>query len=124
MQLSMATDGEVGVGTVFKRRHTHFGDPVEGSMTVIEFERDELLVLAVDDGNGEFFVRLAFEEAGESVTKVSSVVRSGSRHPDSTQRESWRRCSSTPRTVRGETRRQSCREDARPCRWSRHLRAF
>ena len=74
MQLSLATDGEVGIGTVFNRRHTHFGDPVEGSMTVIEFERDELFGLAIDDGFGEFFARLAFEEAGVSATKVSAVV--------------------------------------------------
>jgi hypothetical protein len=52
MQLSLATDGDVGVGTVFNRRHTHFGDPVEGSMRVIDFERDELFGLAVDDGMG------------------------------------------------------------------------
>jgi hypothetical protein len=31
MQLSLATDGDVGVGTVFSRRNTHNGDPVEGS---------------------------------------------------------------------------------------------
>jgi hypothetical protein len=74
MQLSLATDGEVGIGTVFNRRHTHFGDPVEGSMTVIEFERDELFGLAIDDGFGEIFARLAFEEAGVSATKVSAVV--------------------------------------------------
>ena len=56
MELSLATDGEVKIGTVFNRRHTHFGDPVEGSMTVIEFERDQLFGLALDDGFGEFGV--------------------------------------------------------------------
>lgn len=70
----VATDGEVGIGTVFNRRHTHFGDPVEGSMTVIEFERDELFGLAIDDGFGEFFARLAFEEAGVSATKCQQSL--------------------------------------------------
>jgi hypothetical protein len=74
MQLSLATDGEVGIGTVFNRRHTHFGDPVEGSMTVIEFERDELFGLAIDDGFGEFYARLGFEEASDSSTNVSAIV--------------------------------------------------
>lgn len=74
MQLSLATDGEVGIGTVFNRRHTHFGDSVEGSMTVIEFERDQAFGLAIDDGFGEFYGRLRFEAIGESATRVSTLV--------------------------------------------------
>ena len=74
MTLSLATDGHVGMGTVFDRRHTHFGDPVDGSMTVIEFERDEVFGLAIDDGYGEFYARLGFEEVGDDVTKVSAIV--------------------------------------------------
>ena len=74
MQLSLATDGKVGIGTVFNRRHTHFGDPVEGSMTVIEFERNQAFGLVIDDGNGEFFGRLRFEQVGESATRVSALV--------------------------------------------------
>lgn len=74
MQLSLATDGEIGIGTVFNRRHTHFGEPVEGSMTVIEFERDQAFGLAIDDGNGEFYGRLRFEPVGESATRVSALV--------------------------------------------------
>lgn len=74
MQLSLATDGDVGMGTVFNRRHTHFGDPVEGSMTVIEFERDQTFGFSIDDGLGEFYGRLRFEEAGESATRVSTLV--------------------------------------------------
>lgn len=74
MELSSTTDGEVKIGTVFNRHHTHYGDPVEGSMTVIEFERDQRFGLAVDDGFVQFFARLTFEEVGESATKVSAVV--------------------------------------------------
>ena len=74
MQLSLATDGEVGIGTVFNRRHTHSGDPVDGSMTVIEFERDQAFGLAIDDGFGEFYGRLRFEAIGDSVTRVSTLV--------------------------------------------------
>ena len=74
MQLSLATDGVIGIGTVFNRRHTHFGAPVAGSMTVIEFERDELFGLAIDDGNGELYARLGFEEVSDSSTKVSAMV--------------------------------------------------
>ncbi len=31
-ELVQVSEGPVGVGTVFNRRHTHFGRPVEGSM--------------------------------------------------------------------------------------------
>ena len=74
MQLSLATDGEVGIGTVFNRRHTHFGDLVEGSMTVIEFERNQAFGLAIEDGNGEFYGRLRFQAVGDSATQVSLQV--------------------------------------------------
>lgn len=74
MQLSLATDGDIGIGTVFCRRHTHFGEPVDGSMTVIQFERDQVFGLAIDDGFGEFYGRLRFEAVGESATRVSTVV--------------------------------------------------
>lgn len=74
MQLSRATIGDVAVGAVFNRRHTHFGDPVEGSMTVTEFERDQAFGFSVDDGFGEWFGRLRFEAVGESATRVSTLV--------------------------------------------------
>lgn len=74
MSLSLATDGHVGIGTIFHRRHTHFGEAVEGTMKVIEFERDERFGVAIDDGFGEFYGRLGFEEVGEGTTRVSAVV--------------------------------------------------
>ena len=74
IQLSLATDGAVGIGTVFNRRHTHFGDPVEGSMTVIEFKRDEAFGLAIDDGFGELYERWGFEAIDETSTKITSMV--------------------------------------------------
>ncbi len=74
MQLSLATDGAVGIGTVFNRRHTHFGDPVEGSMVVVDFERDQMFGLAIDDGFGEFYARLSFEALGDDSTVVSAVI--------------------------------------------------
>lgn len=74
MELSLATDGEVGIGTVFHRRHTHFGDRVEGTMEVIELERDQSFGLAIDDGFGEFYGRMRFEALGDSATRVSALV--------------------------------------------------
>lgn len=74
MQLSPTREGEVGIGTVFNRRHTHFGEPVEGSMTVTEFERDQIFGFSIDDGQREYYGRLLFEPVEESVTRVSASV--------------------------------------------------
>ena len=40
MQLEQVSDGPIGVGTIIRRRNTHFGTPVEGTMEVVEFEPD------------------------------------------------------------------------------------
>ena len=74
IQLSLATDGEVGIGTVFHRTHTHYGDEVLGSMEVIEFTRDEVFGLVIDDGFGELFARLSFEPVDERTTRVSARI--------------------------------------------------
>lgn len=74
MQLSPATEGQVGVGTVFNRRHTHFGEPVEWSMTVTEFEREHVFGFSIDDGQREYHGRLRFEPVGESSTRVTASV--------------------------------------------------
>lgn len=74
MQLSLATDGEIGIGTVFNRRHTHFGDPVEGTMVVTELQRNQTFGLAIDDGLGELYGRLRFESVSDSGTRVWAVV--------------------------------------------------
>lgn len=72
MELRGETDGEVAVSTVFRRRHTHYDDPVEGSMTVTEFERDDSFGFTIDDGLGEFYGRMTFEAASDSATRVTA----------------------------------------------------
>lgn len=74
MELTQTTEGSVDVGTSFDRRHTHFGQPTEGSMRVIRFDRDRSFSLAVDDGYGEWFLHLTFGPDGDSATRVSLVA--------------------------------------------------
>ena len=38
MQLTELTDGPMGVGSRYQRRHTRVGAPIEGTMEVVEFE--------------------------------------------------------------------------------------
>jgi hypothetical protein len=35
MELEQVTEGPIGVGTVIRRRHTHYGEPIEGTMEVV-----------------------------------------------------------------------------------------
>jgi hypothetical protein len=44
MELEQLTEGPIGVGTVIRRRHTHYGEPIEGTMEVVEYETDQGLV--------------------------------------------------------------------------------
>ena len=74
MELTQTTEGPVEVGTSFDRHHTHFGRPVDGSMRVTRFDRDQSFSLTVDDGFGEWFLHLTFKPDGESATGVSLVA--------------------------------------------------
>jgi hypothetical protein len=50
MQLEQETPGPIGVGTVIRRRHTHGGSPVEGTMEITEYEPDRLMGAVINDG--------------------------------------------------------------------------
>lgn len=70
MELEQVSDGPIGVGTVIPRRNTHFGDPVEGTMTVTEFEEDRAFGVSIRDGDRETLGRMACEPAGSNKTKI------------------------------------------------------
>lgn len=65
MELRQLTDGPIGVGTRFHRRHTRVGVPVEGTMEVVEFERDASFGVVIHDqtprGPLEVRSRVTFE---------------------------------------------------------------
>jgi uncharacterized protein YndB with AHSA1/START domain len=74
MELEQITDGPIGVGTVIRRRHTHYGDPIEGTMEVIEYEPDRAIGMVIRDGSLEMRSRMLFEPVGEGGTRVSGTV--------------------------------------------------
>jgi hypothetical protein len=49
MELRQLTDGLIGVGARFHRRHTRVGTPVEGTMEVVEFVRDASFGVVIHD---------------------------------------------------------------------------
>jgi hypothetical protein len=59
MELKQLTDGPVGIGTRFQRRHTRIGAPIEGTMEVVEFEPGQSMGFHILDQtpNGPLEVR-------------------------------------------------------------------
>ena len=75
MQLEQLTEGPVGLGTRFRRRHTRIGIPVEGAMEVTEFEPNRTFGTVIHDmtPNGPLEVRsrMTLERVGEARTELT-----------------------------------------------------
>jgi len=71
MQLEQISDGPIGVGTIIRRRNTHSGTPVEGTMEVVEFEPNRAMGVVIDDGPSETRGRVTFEAVGQGQTTLT-----------------------------------------------------
>ncbi len=71
MQLEQVSDGPIGVGTIIRRRNTHSGTPVEGTMEVVEFEPDRAFGVLIHDGPTETRGRVTFEAEGQGRTRIT-----------------------------------------------------
>jgi uncharacterized protein YndB with AHSA1/START domain len=74
MEHEQMSDGPIGVGTTIRRRHTHYGDPIEGTMEVVEYEPDRAFGMEIHDGPMEIRTRMRFEPEGEGGTRVRGFV--------------------------------------------------
>jgi hypothetical protein len=83
MQLEQLTEGPISVGTVIRRRHTHYGAPIEGTMEVVEYEPDRAFGVVIHDGPGvEIHGRMRIEPSGESGTRLTIGIEiPGSTNP-------------------------------------------
>lgn len=68
MHLEQVSDGPIGVGTVIRRRNTHSGTPVDGTMEIVEFVRNKALGVVIHDGPGVTYGRVTFETVNEKQT--------------------------------------------------------
>lgn len=75
MELRQLTDGPIRVGTRFHRRHTRTGTPVEGTMEVVEFERETAFGTVIRDetprGTLEVRSRATFEPLDGRRTRLT-----------------------------------------------------
>jgi hypothetical protein len=71
IELELVTDGPIGVGTIFRRRNSRSGTPVEGTMEVVKFEPNQRFEVVIREGPGEWRGWIAFEALDASRTKVT-----------------------------------------------------
>jgi hypothetical protein len=74
IELWRDTEGSVKPGTIFKRRNTRSGTPVEGTMEVIEYEENRKFTTRIRDGDTEMIGGIEFESAGLNQTVVKTTI--------------------------------------------------
>ena len=68
MELEQESEGPIGVGTVIRRRNSHSGTPVEGTMEVVEFEPNRAMAVVIHDGPAEVHGRARLEAPSHDQT--------------------------------------------------------
>jgi len=74
MKLEQISTGPVGIGTIIRRRNSRSGVPVEGTMEVVEFERDHVFSAEIHDGPVEMHGRIVFEAVSDNQTKITTFI--------------------------------------------------
>ena len=74
IELWRDSEEPVGVGTIFQRRNSRSGTPVEGTMEVVEYEPNRVFGVVTRDGPMEIHGRATLEEVSESRTRLTLVV--------------------------------------------------
>ena len=71
MKLDQVSPGPIGVGTVIRRVNTHSGSPVEGRMTVTEFQADHSMAVEIQDGPVRTIGCVTIEALGSDRTRLT-----------------------------------------------------
>lgn len=74
IELWLDSDAPIGVGTIIHRRNRRSGTPVEGTMEVVEFERNRALATVIREGPAEMRGRTTFEALGDHQTRIKTVI--------------------------------------------------
>jgi uncharacterized protein YndB with AHSA1/START domain len=74
IELWLEADEPIRIGTIIHRRNHRGGTPVEGTMEVLELERNRTFATLIHDGPNQMLGRINFEPVGDAQTKVSMVI--------------------------------------------------
>ena len=70
MELEQITDGPLRLGSRIRRRNTHFEQPVEGEMVIVEWEPRRTMGVEIRDENLHAGGRVAFEKLESGGTRL------------------------------------------------------
>jgi hypothetical protein len=70
----MESDDPIQLGTIIQRRNTRGGTPVEGTMEVVEFNRNRSFATLIQDGPMRILGRVEFESIDAEHTSVRMII--------------------------------------------------
>ena len=71
IELELASEGPLGVGSVIRRRNVRYGTPVEGTMEVVEYEPEKAIGVIIKEGPLEMPGRATFASQGLDRTVIT-----------------------------------------------------
>jgi hypothetical protein len=74
MELEQISAGPIGVGTVIRRRNSHSGTPVEGTIEVVAFEPNRAMAVIIHDGPVETYGWITSEATTPDQTFVTIIA--------------------------------------------------
>lgn len=74
IELWMETNDPIQVGTIIRRRNKRSGTPVEGTMEVVEFERNKIFSTITHDGPAKIAGKIEFEALVDDRTRVTMII--------------------------------------------------
>jgi hypothetical protein len=74
IELEQVSRGPVRVGTLIRRRNSHSGAPIEGTMEIVEFEPDRVFGGVIREGGLEYRGGMSFAPEGEERARLTISV--------------------------------------------------
>jgi len=74
IELWLESDDPIQLGTIIHRRNTRSGTPVEGTMEVVEFERNKSFATLIHDGPVKILGKFEFEPLDDERTNVTMII--------------------------------------------------
>jgi polyketide cyclase/dehydrase/lipid transport protein len=71
IELEQISPGPVRVGTIIRRRNSHGGAPVEGTMEIVEYEPDRAFGGVIREGGREYRGGMSFAPEGDERTLLT-----------------------------------------------------
>ena len=74
IELEQISPGPVEVGTIIRRRNSHSGAPIEGTMEIVEYEADRVFGGVIREGGRQYRGAMTFAPEGEERTLLTISV--------------------------------------------------